>query len=420
MSSIPPKISSRFNKDEIFLIKDEATFQKIILVAYPHWEAYSSYIENDIWVRVTPTIDIRKQCIIVLESLDRDAELNNKTEKKRSAKKVPMEIKIPPNFINSIPEDLRKRVEEFNDSHWEMISAALILGDDFINLLKINPPLAYLIVNLEIINGTIRIYNERARLNRLIRTKQKEILSLAFLPSTGHMKKLFSKIDLKFLSRNRLLNICRFFYLQQDKSKIINKLLSHLKSINEQLIILLSYHHELIVLLSPKIIEELIVSERFNEQVTTIENIRIRSAEVEVKFPVIDDLNRLDQIDSINKERVAFEKKAKEFPDPPYEGTKTIIPLRTEKEQISWSKAQRNCLRNLADRVLKKNSFFYRVDYEGEQATLELIRRNGKYDINQISGYKNKSVSSALSEHARNWLNENWELETAKKILNKN
>ena len=341
MSTIPPKISSRFNKEEIFLIKDEAAYQKIILVAYPHWEAYSSYIENDIWVRVTPTLDLRKQSIIVVESLDKDEELSKKTKKNSSAEKDKREIKVPPEFINSIPEEILERTKVFNDSHWEVISAAIILGKDFMNLLKTNPQLAYLIVNLEMINGTIRIYNERARLNRLIRTKQREILSLAFLPSTGHMKKLFSKIDLRFLSRNRLLNICRFFYLQQSRSKKINKLLSHLKSINEKLIILLSYHHRLVVLLSSKITEALIESEKFEEQVALLESIRLRSAKYGVRFPVVDDLKRLDEIDAVNKERVAYKIREKQFPDPPYDGTETIFPLKSEKEASRWWRSPR-------------------------------------------------------------------------------
>lgn len=412
MSTIPQKISSRFNKEEIFLIKDETAYQKIILVAYPHWEAYSSYIENDIWVRVTPTLDLRKQSIIVVESLDKNEELSKKTKKNPSAEKDKREIKVPTEFINTIPEEILERTKVFNDSHWEVISAAIILGKDFMNLLKTNPQLAYLIVNLEMINGTIRIYNERARLNRLIRTKQREILSLAFLPSTGHMKKLFSKIDLRFLSRNRLLNICRFFYLQQSRSKKINKLLSHLKSINEKLIILLSYHHRLVVLLSSKITEALIESEKFEEQVALLESIRLRSEKYGVRFPVVDDLKRLDEIDAVNKERVAYKIREKQFPDPPYDGTETIFPLKSEKEQISWSKSQQNCIRNYIGSVRQKNSFFYGIVYNDESATLQLKKKDDNFVFHQLLGFKNKHVSPELRRHVNNWLRERWELNT--------
>lgn len=399
MSRIPPKISSRFSKEEIFLIKDEAACLKIILVAYPHWEAYSSYIEDDIWIRVTPTLDLRRECIILSESTEIESEYNKKKEPFPNKQR---EIKVPSKFISQIPEDILELVIKFMDSHWELVNAITIIGKDYISLLKTNPVLAYLIITLEEINRTFKIYTERELLKKLISSKQRKILEWAFIAPTEEMRKLLSKIEFDSIKREQLIKICRFMSKHMNENTELKKLLLHIKSINIKMVSLLSYYAELSLQLNPETIIELTESEGFEENVKILENMRERSQKVKIKFPDIDSIENLKEIDKTNKLNYKKKKEAMaRFPEPPFEGSDRIVPLRTVQEQVSWSKMQKNCIRDLTHSVKIGKSYFYKIAYENELATMEVRLVNNVFVLQELKGYGNKPVSRKL----RNFVN---------------
>lgn len=395
MSVIPQKILSRFDEKHIHFIEDRETFQKLIFISYPHWEAYSADIENDIWLKVTPEINLVEGTVLLKQSFLEDSSVGNNDSRIKIINGC--RINLPPQFLNSIPRELFKLVTKFSDSHWELINAAAILGKDYISILKTNPVLAYLIITLEEINRSFKIYTERELLKKLINSKQRKILEWAFIAPTEEMRKLLSKIEFESITRNQLVNTCRFISKHMNENTPLKKLLLHIKTININMISLLSYYAELSLKLKPETIIELTESEGFEENIKILENIRLRSKKVNIKFPNIDTIENLKELDKTNQLDYKKKKEAmSRFPEPPFEGSDQIVPLRTVKEQISWSKIQNNCIRDYTHSVKIGRAYFYKIAYENELATMEVRLVNNVFVLKELKGHGNKPVSRKL------------------------
>jgi len=413
MSPIPQKILSRFDEKYLYFIESRETFQKLIFVAYPYWEAYSADIDNDIWLKVTPEINLVEGTVLLNQSfLEDDSEGNNGNRIKIIDG---IEINLPAQFLDSIPRELFKFVTKFKDSHWELLNAAAILGKDYVSLLRTNPVLAYLIITLEEINRSFKIYTERELLKKLISTKQRKILEWAFIAPTEEMRKLLSKIEFDSIKREQLIKICRFMSKHMNENTPLKKLLLHIKTINIKMISLLAYYAELSLQLKPETIIELTESEGFEVNVIILENIRQRSKQVNIKFPDIDSIENLPEIDKVNKLNYKKKKEAlSKFPEPPFEGSDRIVPLRTVQEQVSWSKMQKNCIRDLTHSVKTGRSYFYKIAYKNELATLEVRLKNGEFVLQELSGEGNRKVSRELYNFVKTSLKE---FQEAKKLL---
>ncbi|MBZ0177932.1 MAG: hypothetical protein K8F36_01485 [Melioribacteraceae bacterium] len=413
MPSIPQKILSRFDEKYLYFIESRETFQKLIFVAYPYWEAYSADIDNDIWLKVTPEINLVEGTVLLNQSFLEDDSEGNSGSRIKIIDGI--EINLPAQFLDSIPRELFKFVTKFKDSHWELLNAAAILGKDYVSLLRTNPVLAYLIITLEEINRSFKIYTERELLKKLISTKQRKILEWAFIAPTEEMRKLLSKIEFDSIKREQLIKICRFMSKHMNENTPLKKLLLHIKTINIKMISLLAYYAELSLQLKPETIIELTESEGFEVNVKILENIRQRSKQVNIKFPDIDSIENLPEIDKVNKLNYKKKKEAlSKFPEPPFEGSDSIVPLRTVQEQVSWSKMQKNCIRDLTHSVKTGRSYFYKIAYKNELATLEVRLKNGEFVLQELSGEGNRKVSRELYNFVKTSLKE---FQEAKKLL---
>ncbi|NOX19465.1 MAG: hypothetical protein GXO87_14455 [Chlorobi bacterium] len=385
ISSVPPK--------NIFDFSDENSYGGFFVIGYPHWDAYVSAAESEFWIGVVPNINLTERTI-ELPKIERD-------EKKKRAKKVHHNFEP---FFDSIPKRIIRLAGRYNDSHWDLVKAIILLGKDFEELIKTNPAMAYLIVKLNEINTTFQLYNETELLKKLIRTKQKEILRLAFFPATESMRKILGKINPEFISRESFILFNRFIVTAQKRSDRIIKLLTHIDSINENLMRLLSYFPELSLEISNKLISELINEKDFDALIIKLERIRKRSASVNIPFPKISLVAEINTVDKTNLERVREKKKALEsFPAPPIDGNEIITPLLTVKEQISWSRKQRNCIKDFTGSVKRKRSYFYKINFEKEEATLEIKLRNGEPVFGDLLGTGNKKVSPELRTYVKRW-----------------
>jgi hypothetical protein len=393
---LPEHIVSKFPSKYIFDFSDENHYGGFFIIGYPYWDAYVSSAGSDFWIGVVPNINLNARTIELPET-------EENTKKKRPPK-------VPHNFepfFDSIPKRISLLAGKYNDSHWDLVKAIILLGKDFEELIKTNPAMAYLIIKLNEINTTFQLYSETELLKKLIRTKQKEILRLAFFPATESMRKILGKMNPEFISRESFILFNRFIVTAKKRSDRIIKLLTHVESINENLMRLLSYYPELSLELSNKLISDLINDKEFDALLSKLERIRKRSAGVKIPFPKISSVAEIDSVNKINLERVREKKKLLEsFPPPPIEGNEIVTPLITVKEQISWSRKQQNCIKDFTSSVKRKRSYFYKIEFEKEEATLEIKIVNGSPVLGDLLGTGNKKVSPKLRAKVKRWFKE--------------
>lgn len=389
MSKQLMKLSYQVGKENLYYIESPKTEIKIVLIRYPFWEAYSSAIDSEIWIRIKPNLNLRRKSLII-----GDEEID--------------EIVLDDRFFETIPDELQALVIKFFDSHWDIIKASLFLGDDFLNLLKINPSFAFLITNLEVINPAFRFHTEYELLTKLIRTKQRKILAYAMLPYTNHMRKLFSKFDITIVSRDKLTKVCNLLVKSKSSVAKLDKLISHIESINENLITMMSDYPELIISLNHMLTHELINSNNFLDNLQILDDLQKRCTAAKIKFPKINSMTEINGVYTRTIEKI--EEKIRlgyDFIEPPIQGDQFIKPIRSSKEQRAWGRKQQNCIAGLINSVIQEKSFFYSINFYGEQATLELNISTTDYKIIDLKGNKNSNVSTALRKHVKLWLEKN-------------
>ncbi len=73
------------------------------------------------------------------------------------------------------------------------------------------------------------------------------------------------------------------------------------------------------------------------------------------------------------------------------------------REQVSWSKKQSNCIRGYSGKVKSSKSFFYKVIYKKEEATLEVKIEKDQLSLGDLLGRGNKKVSVKLKDEVLCW-----------------
>jgi len=238
----------------------------------------------------------------------------------------------------------------------------------------------------------------------MIHTKQKEILGLCGFPGTERVVKIFSKIDPGIIS---IKDMIRFRDLLMNKSKTterILKILSFAKVINKNLFELLLYHAPLINLIPNKVINELVSSRLYIENTAKLKRIYLESNRWKIKIPEIKSLKSLNKVYEKLLKTVEMKKRNKEtFPTPPIEDNYYITAICNEKDLSSWSKRQQNCVRHSAERVHSGHSYFYRINNNSEEATLEIKLNDNKISRGSLLGLHNSNVSNELRKMVSYW-----------------
>lgn len=398
---IPKSITEKFEKKYIFDLSEEYKDGRLIMISFPYWQAFVCAEESDFWVRIFPLVNLTKGVIEVTG--------------------IPKEEKIPHskgtlfeqdqtkflkcnNFLELLPTKIRRLTERFKESHWNIVETLILLGEDFETLITVNPAMAYLIVNLGKVNSSFELSNQKELLDRLIRTKQKDILGLANLPATENLRRIFLKIEIGDVTEKQFVHFCKLIPKEGDESKRLLKLLSHLGTINSSVMQLVSYNRKLLFGLSKNIIVELCKADDNSESIKLLKRISARCKSVEIPFPKVKLLADLPQIDRDNFEQAKQKKLLLEqFPKPPLKGNEVVIPLLNAREQSSWSKKQANCIRGYSGKVKSSRSFFYKVIYKKEEATLEIKIDKDKIKLGDLLGRQNKKVSAKLKDYVHEW-----------------
>ena len=92
------------------------------------------------------------------------------------------------------------------------------------------------------------------------------------------------------------------------------------------------------------------------------------------------------------------------FPDPPIEGTYTIVPIRNNKELMIEGKKQRHCVATYETRVMDGQYYVYRI-LEPERATLGVnVRSDGSVFVSQIKLVCNGEPSNETKQVIADWI----------------
>jgi len=267
-----------------------------------------------------------------------------------------------------------------------------------------NPALAYVIINIDKINSSFFFYNEIELLKRMILTKQKEILGLCGFPGTERIVKIFSKINPGIINIKDMISFRNLLTNKSNTTKRILKILSFSKVIDKNLFKLLLYHTPLIDIIPNKVVYQLVSSNLFIEDTAKLKRIYLDCNRWQIRMPEIKSLETLNGIYEKVRKTAEMKKKNKEsFPPPPLEDNYHITAICNEQELNSWSKHQQNCIRNYAEKVHARHSYFYRVMNNSEQATLEIIINDNKISRGSLLGLNKSGVSSELRKMVNEW-----------------
>lgn len=391
-----------FDKTNLFVIKNED--YSLVVVGYPVWRGFVAAADTDIWIEIIPAIDVINQTIILPQKKQKTKQ-KDLFKKEPEKKKEEIDPEVIKRFFLSIPLEIIELVSRFPDSHWELIGAVKLIGNDFLSLMKTNPALAYIIVNMEKLNPSFLYYANIELFQRMIKTKRKEILRLCGFPEAARMVKIFSKIDPKVLVIKLLVQLKDVLMIQTEMTERILQILSFAKRINKNLIHLVSVYTEVLESLNDRLVFELAEDENYSLKAALLQQMIHTSKQWKVALPKSISLPGLDEAKKKFDEKVKVKRdKLDIFPSPPLEDNEYIKAITTETKLISWAKRQQNCIRDYVGRIRNGKCYFYRVIYNNEEATLEVIKKKGIIKIAELTGFRNCKVSPGLNTIAEEWV----------------
>jgi hypothetical protein len=377
---------------------------KLALVHYPIWKAFAADIESDLWIEVIPKIDVNSGKIIFNSNTDNSSDEDNKAEDKDNSFTESNSINSD-KFFNSIPNEIKSYISAFSDSHWQLIKAVLLIGDDFILLLKSTPSFAYLIANVEKFNPSFIFFSNIHNLQRMIRTKRMDILGLCGFPKTDQMVKIFSKLKSSEMNLSLFEGLREILVKHKKYKSRIMEVFSHSKKIDEKLIKFCFGYPELTEVLGNKIIFQLVEDEDFSEKAKKLKYVLVKSNKYKIPFPKISSASNIETIVDRFEERL--KEKVREldlFPPQPLDDSPYIKAITSETQLKAWARRQQNCIRGYIKKIREGKVYFYQVVFNNEEATLEIKIKNGTIKKGDLLGFRNQKVSNELSAIVDRWL----------------
>ncbi|NMB80188.1 MAG: hypothetical protein GYA14_00025 [Ignavibacteria bacterium] len=380
---------------------------KFIIVGYPYWRAYITSVDDKFRIEVYPVIDVKNRKIEIPSKIEvnQNRKITATVDNCSDAELTDKDLITQSDFFDHIPQEIAEHVVTFKDSHWELLKALTYFGNNFRTLLKTNPVLGYVIVNLENLNPSYSFYNHLAYIEHLLAYKQKEILARAGFPGSERLVKIFSKIEphsIEIAHIKNLRDTLQTGTLVQEKK--ILKILSHSKAINIRLLEVISMQPSVIELLSNKCLSELVNSEdKYEKHLKMLNKISAQYYKWHLRISEIENVEQIKVAYDKLKEQIKVLGRGSEFPPPPLPDNEYIFALKSPTEMRSWAIKQRNCIRKFIKDVKLGKKYFYKVIYNGEEATLEIKTGRHEIKMGELHGKKNESVSSELRTFVINW-----------------
>jgi len=387
-------IYKNLKSDQVFEFSNNET--TLVLSGYSDWKAFIAAHNSNVWVEVMPKININKQLIYLpkskLSGIASRADINRVELEKRKHE-----------FFNTVPAEVVNIIKCYSDSHWEIVRAIKYVSDDLMRLILANPALAYILVHLEKFNPSYGCYNDMELLKNTILKKQREILRISSFPGSDRIVKAVMKLNPVDLSLKTLIKLKQVLSDKTELSDRILNLLSFSDQIDINLLNLFTENKNLVPNLSNNVIFEMTKSNDYQNCISLLQDIDADCSACKLKFPEIKSITDLSDIREKISQKVQI---LRQFPEPPIKGNAYVQPLTNEKELISWSKRQGNCIRNFGNSVRSGGIYMYKVIIDEEEATLEITRTKKGVSMGPLMGTNNTRVSNKLKLVVEQWFHE--------------
>ncbi len=379
----------------------------LVIAGYPVWKGYIISAESEFWIEVNPHIDIKKQLIYL-------PKISKKKETTYTAVETTSDLSTQINeillnnkmrFFDTIPADIYEAVSRYNNSHWEIIKAITAIGEPLIKLIKQNPVLAYFVINIEKLNVHFLSYRHIDILPYLLGAKQRKILELCGFPPTARMVKIFSKMDPAFISLDTLIKFRKMFADNYEIKEKILHLLSFRKEINQSFFEFIAENYKIVPLLSYKIIDELLESSEYSILISRLNKLMKQLKKWNISNLEITSLKKLDAVEKEVENLIVLQiEKEKKEPFAPLSDNEHIKLISTKEELQEWGRRQYNCLATRHRELTSKLSYFYKINYYGEEASFQIRKTRDGLKKASLLGFRNQQVSAKLKIMVSDWL----------------
>jgi hypothetical protein len=278
-------------------------------------------------------------------------------------------------YRKPMPKPLAAKLERIRTRQWPVMTACA-REPRFLDLLVSNPALAWAVVRKH--PGYMK---QPGSLGRIASLPQSEIAAWLGLPSSPSVLKILRKLHLPILDDSTM---ALFHTSLADPAT--RQRLGHLPKIGRGILTLLGTT-PLAPLCSPKLLEQVATSKEELYRAPTahlMENdlgmARDMGRQVTAPYPSVEHLFRThrERLAEWNRNHLSRETMRNDgsFPPPPVPGNFAIQPLCSAEELHEEGEMQDNCVRRYVPRVLKGNTYIYRITMP-ERCTLSLVRRPG-------------------------------------------
>lgn len=393
----------------------------IVIKGWPELAAWTKTFQKPQWSRFRPRLCIETGNLDAVRSRHRsrpgdcsDATIGSNHSAPRqpsndpemialnlSLDRMEQEMQRVRDYFNPVPTEVRTAIAPFPNRQWHLMVMAARCPES-LEMLASNPALAYSLASCW--TFTNRPSKEGTRqIRSLIQKRRRTICQVLGFPESA--ESILRKIPASACSISWLLTLKELL-----KDSDWQKMMRHLPCLNPNVLTFLGYQ-SFRQRITSTLLQELarIQSDSITGQMRDLlrmeRQLGSRSRE---RFQSIQQIqNCHDQwSEKINRNEM---KPFYEFPPPPIQGNKEIIPLHSTECLIEEGRLQANCVRSYPGNVATGSIYFYKI-LNPERATLSITRNAiGRWQLKEISGYANAPVSKTTRQFALDWISQHHE-----------
>lgn len=388
---IPDKLKKKLRDRNIHtFVSDGICF---LLTEYPHLDAYMVDGEHQMWFPVFPKINFRTRKADFLNPSSSSVWHSDSADEEK--------LNL---VINSIPVVIRNEIKKFKDSHWEFALAAVKGKIYFEKLLTTNPALTYIIVNLDKLNPAYSPFSVLDYTEAMVLKKQKKILSHAGFEVSDSFVKLISEITNEFCT---IQNFERLKFIVNHKTEEylwIAEFILQTKTIPKNFDILFRMNSYSFHFLRAKTKKQILQSV---EKITALQKFSrniLRMRSLRMKPHTLKSIKNLDELNQRMETEIEYiETNVNRLPAAPFADADYITSIITITELNEWSARQKNCVNTYSNKIKNLETAIYKIEYPGEEATLELKIRGNQITIGDLKAKANMPVSKNLINFVMQW-----------------
>lgn len=388
---------------------------------WPKPMAWRKSASDAAWRRLRPTLKLPK-CNVdrkiqrILESESRRPYRVQASNKDLAAEKA-VGVKLHSlQWIQRIPDEVRKAVAVFPSRQWHLLSMAARCGDGALDLIQSNRALAFMMASNWVYH-TPAVTQPLRSVRALLRPgkRHRDMLVWLGFPDRRAARKVLAKVIPKSI------NVAQLFYLRQAcHDPRMLKVMGHLPRLNAGCLRIVT-DPDLIDIGSYSLLEEISADRRedagprsagvLRDVLRMLEALGGRVASVRHIRRVSDLKEWHDHLAARVPVAPSNAGRSEDvmrlpFPREPIPGTDMIVPIRDPESLRAEATEQQHCAWAMAsDVAMKQDIYFYRV-MSPERATLALVLRSGRWRLKELRGYKNESVHSGTRALVERWLSE--------------